>query len=103
MSATKTQVLEEIKTQGFDDESYQLIVDSLQEFPEELDNDNLQKLDTILAEMQSADEIATQVHGEIADSMEKAADEMYDAADKYVEDVAKITYDNVKLAQDLSK
>ena len=103
MSATKTQVLEELKGQDFDSETYQLIVDSLQEFPEELSNEDLQKVDTLLAEMQAAETLSAQLYGEMADSLEKAADQLTDTADEYVESAAKITYDNVKLAQDLSE
>jgi len=103
MSATKTQVLEELKKQDFDEETYQLIADSFQDFPEELSNEDLQKIDSLLAEMQTEETISAQVYGEMADSLEKAADQMANAADNYTESVAKITYDNVKLAQDLSE
>lgn len=100
MSPTKTQILEELKS-IVDEETYQALVTDFQDLPEQLSQQDMVKVDEILAELEEAEKISAHVLGQLADAAGKAADDLTDAADEFVESAAKTTYDNAKLAKDL--
>jgi len=103
MGPTKTQLLEELKNQGIDEETRQMIAESLQELPEQLGAEDIKRADEVLAEFEEVEKISAYVHEQLADTLERASDDLSDAADDFVERSAKTTYDNVKLARDLSE
>ncbi|MFZ5438144.1 MAG: hypothetical protein ACOZAK_03785 [Patescibacteria group bacterium] len=103
MGPTKTQLLEELKNQGLDEETYQAVVQELASIPEQMSAEDISKVDQLLAKMGDVEKVSAYAYGEMADTLDKAADDLTDLADNYIETAAKTTYNNVKLAQDLSE
>ena len=103
MGPTKTQLLAELKKQGLDEETYQSVVTALQDVPEQMSAEDIAKVDKLLAQMGEVEKISAYSYGEMADTLDKASDDLTDLADDFIETAAKTTYNNVKLAKDLTE
>jgi len=101
MQLTKTQLFEEIRNQGLDEETITNLMSDFADLPEELSQTDLERVDSVLAEVQGAHGFAALTHGEMADALENASDKILDAADEYIEDSARVTVNNVQLAQSM--
>ncbi|MCB9801461.1 MAG: hypothetical protein H6774_00020 [Pseudomonadales bacterium] len=99
----KTQLFQEMRNQGLDEEVVNALMEDLADLPEELGEAEMKRVDAALAQVEEAAAFAEYAHGKIADALEQAEDGMMDANDRMVEDVAGATVTNVKLAQDVIK
>ncbi len=101
MNKTKTQLFEEIRSAGLDEQTVMALQEDFANLPEELTAQDMDRIDAVLAELEATQKYVASEYGEMADQYEKAADEVLNAGDDFVEQAAQTTYNHVKTANDI--
>lgn len=101
MVITKSEFFEEMKSKGFSPELEELISDYLGQFSEELSQEDVDRIDLFLAEVEASMKVTSDTYGKIATELEHAEEDMLYAMDKLMDRTEQMQADDEAAYKDL--